>query len=162
MFRDDDQEIEIAAGSGLPRRGRSEQDNPQRLSQTDHLINDLPDVGLEFIGCHAGNIAGTEGNAKGMTNRFRARRLCCALRLLATALAAALALGVLPVRAEPLGTWAWKMPVTFTADSRIGTLTNFPVRIALSTNMAGFRYDDFAYPPMARTCASATAGRRPT
>jgi len=40
--------------------------------------------------------------------------------------------------------WNYRMRITFTNDSRIGVLTNFPALIVLGTNITGFDYRDFA------------------
>lgn len=72
---------------------------------------------------------------------FRARALrkpvCTALVTLSL---------VLPLHAGPFDAWNRKLTIAYTNYEGAATLTNFPVLVKLSTDVAGFYYEDFSSP----------------
>jgi hypothetical protein len=67
-------------------------------------------------------------------------------RLNGVAVLALFAVGCGLAQAADFSSWGRMMPITFSGYDKAGTLTNFPVLVSLGTNIAGFRYGDFASP----------------
>ena len=57
VFRDNDEEVEVTVRCRLPGRRRPEQDDAQRVSQFDDLLNHAAHVPLELGSPHVGTLA---------------------------------------------------------------------------------------------------------